>query len=575
LEIHNLTNAQPTFNTANTLFTSLLNDLQAIAKNPARVSPKKVSELHIQLRQLRRAALDLQILGETAGVDFSLRAAGLAQMLSTIATAVGGTPAGQAYTSQARQVLASPKATQARRGMAQKVQALLEQKKLEEAFNEVNAAVDQVSSLTLFLEPREVEIYMAELATVEGHARISRNAALRQQVRTALDQLITSQLPATQPLLQRIAAAAAALQTAPAVAVGEQNLSGPDCLKHFADAWQQLHLSALRCRAMDWARMTGTAEDNPLPPIPPEGARLADSLMTQFYEDLAKSLASLIEADARRATPAEVPSLYAEYLKVLAPLLAHTADDKLQQVCQPALDKLADKSAPFAEQVKAYRSATHELLRWRERLAKSAAAADKSPSSEQAVLKAFRPDGPFRGLFLPTDSSPDRAVLLDSCPQLLPVASQRVLEQATQVREIVGLAGGKLAVARYRSRHYVTLPLPDTAAERSRLEQDLLVTTQQPALTLEAAVALDSARRGNYVAAGGVIQGLHLEGLIPRFAALRPEAQQLAALGPLPAEVLPDGFIRHVLVRLELAPTWVQHRYFFQRIPSPPPAASP
>ena len=91
--------------------------------------------------------------------------------------------------------------------------------------------------------------------------------------------------------------------------------------------------------------------------------------MSQFYENVAKALATLIEADAQRATPADVPSLYQQYLQVLAPLIASTADDKLQQAVQPALEKLAGKSAAFAEEVKSYQTATHELLRWRERLA--------------------------------------------------------------------------------------------------------------------------------------------------------------------------------------------------------------
>ena len=573
LEIHNLTNAQPTLETANTLFASLLKELQAIGKNPARVSPKKVSDLHVQLRQLRRAALDLQMLGETAGVDFSLRAGSLGNMLSTIVGAVRATPPGQTYANQARQVLGSPKATQARKAMAQKLQALLDQKKLEEAYNEASAAVDQVTSLTLFLEPREEEIFMQELATVDGHARIARNAAFRQQVRTSLDEQVTAQLPATQDLVQRIAAAATTLRSAPVAPLGEKNASGPDCLKHFGDAWQQLHLSALRCRAMDWARMTSTVNDNPLPQIDPQEARLPNDALTPFYDEVTTALASLIEADAQRAASADAPALYAEYLRILPPLAASTADDKLPRAVQPALEKLAGKSATFADQVKAYQAATHELLRWRERLARSQAAADKSPSSDQVMLKTFKPEGAYRGLFLPADSSPNRAILFDSCPQLLPVAGQRALGQPIQVRDLVGLAGGKLAVARYQNRHYATLPLPDVTAELTRLEQDLLVSVQQPALTLEAAIALDAARRGQYAAAGGLIKGLHLEGLIPRFAALRPEAQQLASLGPLPAEVPPDGFISHVLVRLEVEPTWVQHRYFYVRIPPASPAA--
>ncbi len=129
-------------------------------------------------------------------------------------------------------------------------------------------------------------------------------------------------------------------------------------------------------------------------------------------------------------------------------------------------------------------------------------------------------------------------------------------------------------MARYSTRHYATLPLPDVSAEAARLRQDLLVTAQQPTLSLESAAAIDAAQHGNFVAAGGAVKGFYLEGLIPRFAALRPEAQQMVTLGPLPAEVTPNAFINHVLVRLDVAPAWVQHKYFFLPLAAAPAAGN-
>ena len=161
-----------------------------------------------------------------------------------------------------------------------------------------------------------------------------------------------------------------------------------------------------------------------------------------------------------------------------------------------------------------------------------------------------------------------------SCPEIIPTASKRALEQPVLVKDIVGLSGGKLGVARYTARHYATLPLPDVSAELARLQQDLLITAQQPALSLESAAAIDAAQHGNFVAAGGAVKGFYLEGLIPRFAALRPEAQQLVAIGPLPVEVSPNAFINHVLVRLDVAPAWVQHKHFFLPLAAAPVAGN-
>ena len=80
--------------------------------------------------------------------------------------------------------------------------------------------------------------------------------------------------------------------------------------------------------------------------------RIAEAVYQKFYEDWVKALASLIEADAQRAAETDVATLYVQYLQVLAPLVASTRDDKLMLAVQPALDKLAAKSASFAAEVK-------------------------------------------------------------------------------------------------------------------------------------------------------------------------------------------------------------------------------
>lgn len=555
---------------ADGLFTSVLKDIQAISANPTRVAGKKLSDLYAQVRQLRRAALDLQMMGETAGVDYSLRALVLSRQLGKLVQAFKGTPAGQTYLNQARQYLSSGKATAARKAAAQKLQRLLQDKKLDEAYKAACQELDQLRSVTMLLEPREEEIFLMELASAEGLIASDRNTAFRQQTQAALDRLAVSLLPKTQELLQSIAATAGILRTAPQATVAGQTLAGPQCLESFAAAWKQVHLSALRGRAVDWAYMTSIPD---LSHLQQKGTpRFVEADYARFCDDVVKALASLIEADAQRAAESEVPTLYLQYLQVLAPLVAAAGDDKLELAVQPALDKLAAKSTAFAQEVKAYVTATHELLRWRERLAQASAAsaATAFPPSDQALVKFFVGEGEYRGLWAPSLPDPASAHLLASCPEVIPTASQRALEQPVLVKNIAGLSGGKIGVARYATRHYTTLPLPDVSAELVKLQQDLLVTAQQPTLSLEAAAAVDAAQRGRYLAAGGVVKGFYLEGLIPRFAALRPEAQQMVALGLLPVEKPPLGFVSHVLVRFDVAPAWVQHKHFFLPLAAAP-----
>jgi hypothetical protein len=571
LEIHNLTETQETLNRADNLFQSLFKDLRAIGSNPTRVTGKKLSDLHVQLCQLRRAAVDLQLLGETAGMDYGLRANVLTSMFSKLVPIFQSTPAGQAYVAKAQQYLGSPRASQERQATAANVQKLLQQEKIEEAFKLYCQALDPLSSLTLFLEPRLADLYRVEYAPLNVLAH-RRNTIARENAQASLQQLAASQLPRTQELLQAVEAAAVALRTAPQADVDGQSLAGPECLAHFGDVWRQLQLSAVRCRAIEWARLSGIPDLSYLPRNDPQQIQLTDSSITEFYDQLCRSLAGLIEADAQRAAEVDVPNLYVHYLQTLAPLVADTADDKLQTAVQPALEKLANKSAAFADEVQAYRTATHELLRWRARLAQkqAASAAAEFQPSENVLLESFKSEGEFHGLFAANETLAQRAALLmASCPQMIPAVSERILDKPILVENLAGLTGGKLAVARYRTRHYATLPLPDTSPERIRLQQELMATAQQPALTLEAAMAMDSARRGDYVAAGGALKNFYLEGLIPRFATLRPEIRQLVPLGPLPIEVEPLAFISHVLVRFDVQPAWIQHRYFFTSVPQP------
>jgi len=571
LEVHNLTEALAKLKTADTLFQSLLKDIQAIGANPTRVAGKKLSDLHLQLRQLRQAALDLQMLGETAGTDYSLRADVLAGLLGKIQQAFCSTPAGQLYTNQAQQFLSMPKSVQTRQKTVENVQRLLDQDKVEEAFQVFTDLFDRVKSLTVFMDTRTEDSFLLAFASMNHPVTMRRNQAFRQNAQASLEQLAASQMPKTQEVLQAVATAAAALRTSPQADVGGQSLSGPQCLEHFGGVWRQLHLSAVRCRAIEWARITGIPHLSYLSQIEPQQASLPDGVMQQFPADLAKGLASLIEADAQRASETDVPDLYVRYLQSLAPLVASASDDTVASGVQPALERLAGKSAAFATQVKAYRTATQELLRWRERLSRATAtgAAAGFQPSDDALLRFFVSEGEFRGLFAPSETETNRAALANSCPQIISTANQRALEKPILVKDLVGLSGGKLAIARYQARHYATLPIPDASAEITRLQQDLILTAQQPALTLEATVAMDSARRGDFVDAGGAVKSFHLEGLIPRFAALRPEAQQLVALGPLPVEIPPLWFISHVLVRFDLEPAWVRHRYFFLSVPQP------
>jgi hypothetical protein len=341
-------------------------------------------------------------------------------------------------------------------------------------------------------------------------------------------------------------------------------LNGPQCLEHFGGLWRKLHRSALQCRAVEWARLTGTPDVGGLTP-PGEPNRLRDEDYAKSLESLIRGLAALIEADAQRATAEEVPGLYVGYLRVLAPLVLRTADDKLEAACLAALQKLAAKSLPFAKEVQVYHEATDELLRWRAR----AAAAEAAGKSEKVAVAAdllaratvSRTD--YQGLIGPQETKLTKARFNAPGPGILAGASKQVVDQPVRVRSIAGLAGGKAGVSRYEDRHYAIVTLAPLAEPAMALKQDLLVMEQLPALSLRATVAVESAAQGDLLAVGGRVASMWLEGVIPRFATLPESALPMVPLGPLPGEVNAAGMATQLLVRLNVTSQWMQHRYFF------------
>jgi len=82
--------------------------------------------------------------------------------------------------------------------------------------------------------------------------------------------------------------------------------------------------------------------------------------------------------------------------------------------------------------------------------------------------------------------------------------------------------------------------------------------------TLDAAVALASAKMGACETVGGAVDQVTLEPLLTRFITLPDEAATLLPLGPLtPEPNNPDTYGDSLSVRCDmLKPTWYQHECF-------------
>jgi hypothetical protein len=102
----------------------------------------------------------------------------------------------------------------------------------------------------------------------------------------------------------------------------------------------------------------------------------------------------------------------------------------------------------------------------------------------------------------------------------------------------------------------------DIDSEILSLEKDLLVTSQSPPLSLAATQAIATAKQGKYSAVGGSASTVKIEAFGIRFAKLPDAMNAIVPIAQLPTT---NGELGNMLMRVNLNPTWVQHRYFFKK----------
>ena len=564
LALHGVSNAEALLKRYRALYDKTVQDLQRMLARGDRIQARQLHDLHVNLRGLRRGAADLQMHGETAGVDYAQRLQSLRQQSHHAFTLFEANPTSGNQVAEVHQSLRNLFQRNVRQALL-RIDQLEQQQRWDQAYELLHGVFDSVNAHAVFLSTRDAEPYLAPY--LERNRRVSRprNQQFRDQVYQALEERIADTQPDFVSLLEAVATAREQVARQGSAEFGELSRSGPECLADFLDRWSEVQLQLLQGRALVWAhqaRVSGTfLTETPDPPPHREESEYAE-----FCQQFLEGLAGIVRADAERLDRDQAEPRYAEYLEVLAPQVSRVADGRLEQVLEPALKELVDRSPTLSEQVAAYDAATRELLRWRERVATEAAAARTAdfPASGSLLTDAFTSSDDYQGLLAAAEPDLSEAALLAGAPEILAPAVERLIERGIRLDRVVGLPGGRLAVSRYRQRHYATLPRPDVTAAVEQLRRELFVSATTPPLTLAAHSALVSGEQGDFQAVGGVIQAVFLEGVIPRFATLPAGALPMIPLGPLPAESpAPDRMLPQVMLRLQVQPTWAAHRYFF------------
>jgi hypothetical protein len=397
-----------------------------------------------------------------------------------------------------------------------------------------------------------------------------------------LQQQRLAETPDFNGILRDAEAAAMALAAYGVVSVDGENLTGPEALTKFGERWAEAQVKTIRCRTLEWQlvetnQMDAMYGNIDVDTFTNEGLNRSKIVLEfdRFNKAMMQSLAQLIEADAKRVSGADAVHLYVEYLQACAPLIRRSANRSLAPVIKPALQAMARRAPQFPLEVAAYAEGTDDLLRWRGRVARNRARVRAAgfPSLDDLMFEATRSDGTYAGLYPIARLNPNHKIasLLASAPEVMPRPIARLQGQRAHALDVVRLGKNRpVAIARYRVRSYANIPAPlDLAAETDALKFDLMVDEKLPAISILAAVAVDSAERGDLAAVGGTITNQYLESLMTRFGALPTAASVISALGTIPQEQYDYGHRDQVLMRFDLTPSWAQHDFFFVEF-SPP-----
>ncbi|MFO0906267.1 MAG: hypothetical protein U0939_24890 [Pirellulales bacterium] len=553
-----------------------------------KVEAKAVGEAYAATQQMRRLAQQLQLLGESAGVDVQLRSESMSGHLTRVAQKYAGTPEGTAFLTKARAFL--NKSQPERMNTIKRVAELLRKEQWREAETQLYLTLDKLATITVFMSPEEQRpIYEPFAEVLNGVTRAM--AAVRHKESTDILQARLRELtPRYATLLKKAGAGGASaakgpadFEAEPAVdgAAAVEPKTGPERVAAVLADWQQLHVSVQKFHALSqylagrgnnpaYSAAMPTGESTPLDPVVAE-------YLDGFYTQIVASLAKVIEADAAQATESDVPTLHAAYLQAIGLAAARDRDGALAKSLAPALQKLAAKSPPYAANVAAYDESTTELLRWRQRVAESQARARLAthPTVDKPFRPAFQTKVNYLGLFDAAQPDFEDPRLMQSAPDVLLPAIEQVVGQKATVPSVRAVGTGKNAVSVLNSRTYATLRGVRTAVGPAveALKADLFVSDAAGPLTLVAASALATAEAGDWDWCGGTLTQVHLEGYVTRLMTLPDAAWPLVPLGAVAvsaarADAPSSPLLSKSVVRFDVAPEWVQHRYFLAETPS-------
>ncbi len=519
--------------------------------------PADIAKLFVQIQQLARAGKHLSIYGEPAAADYLMRQLVLSNSFSQLFATYKQSGVAQQYVQLCRAELA--KTAKARAKTLDSLQKLIQAKKFVEAEKELDATLDDLDLLTLYLTPEEAQPITKPFGElryhIDGPAKEIRVELAQKTLAAARDGAKAEGAASVASLTKAVAA----LALAASVDVDGQSLSGPQIVALIDKTLVGEHAAMLRRRATEMARMAAMEK----PSESPERKAIEEQY-AGLHKQLIGLLPAVIAADAARATEAECVALYDQHLAAASVILLKLNSDSTKEEVRKAIAQIAAKSPALAGEVAAQDATCREYLRWQKR---TAAVMAKAKSKEFLPLAQVFAEGAsvdpktlIDGLFNPGTSFPD-CYFWAAVPRVVVAAQPKLAGKLVTVKGVFPLESGGSGVSRYADRTIAMIGLPDLSAQATAL-QTAMLGEEKAVRSLDAAIAIEGTKRGWLQSAGGAIEDLFVESVLTRFAKT-PEA--IAHLTPLGSwnEEPNQSLLKHALGRFVVKPNWYQGEYFF------------
>lgn len=525
---------------------------------------RQVGPQAVLLAALKRDADFLQLRAEASGWDLAVRVDELENQLSTVVREVLLLP-GINLTPLQQQL---QKAHTAGLKRLPQIETLIAQKKFVQAEGELYEILDDMTKFAVWFPTTDNSTLFKpfQIVPIEQARQARRDQAVKEL------QAIVAQAPNLAQIQTELAQHAAAVGGTGQTNWKGATVTGSEFLSTWQQSWPKLQAATKRSLLAQWAIEQIAAGESKY-----VGQLAAQQ---QFAQALPAAMAAIIQADAQRAAPADAARLYPQYFGACAMLCAVGPRQELETAFAPALTALAAKAGLEGE-VNAYRAATEPLLAWKRFFARAQAKslAAGSISTHDWCTKSL--GTPFQPNTIMPDPNTDisRAKVGSSANLVLAAAIPSGPPPALVVNDVATADYAILytternvsnrCVARYQQRVFAVVGAPPKEALKAaadQLEQQLLVSPENPPLTLEAATALATARLGMFEKAGGPLDQATIEPLLTRFITMTDEAGTMLPLGSLPEAFDPNQTNeqgKFLSIRCDLLqPTWFQHECF-------------